>query len=333
MVSRCRSGFTMAEMLVVLAIIAILAGFLVTGINLLRSQAEATRTRSILAMTVNALASGGAASSQTLAAVEHPLAASAAPRDDFVRSDGTPVSSTGVAIQTSDPAYVAAAEQSLIVSDDDRYVDPDAPAFYGLERWRMRVLGAATRWVTSYRRITGPGQPGRLIEPDLGVWVDEGFLRQAVDDPASLVWEQASDQAVKVALGASLEELLTLGAIRQADPDRDPLIRHDRLRRFNAPGQLGGTGNWEPGTIFDQSSGQHLAYALRGMSLIDVWGREILIGRTPQGGLRVESAGRDGIFAWDPGPDGVHQTAPDASQPAGDDRDGAKDNIVLGGQE
>jgi len=82
---------------------------------------------------------------------------------------------------------------------------------------------------------------------------------------------------------------------------------------------------------------------LPGQALYDGWGRELLVSASEIGGRpRIVSAGRDGVFAWNPGKDGVlaanlaavaaavHGTAWGAPGAVGDDRRGDLDNLGTG---
>jgi hypothetical protein len=81
------------------------------------------------------------------------------------------------------------------------------------------------------------------------------------------------------------------------------------------------------------SGGIWYEYRLRGMALYDGWGNEILYHLTINGELIMESAGKDGVFVWNPGQDGIYQTVPYDTHSSGDDLDGSKDNIRIGPSE
>lgn len=324
-----RRGFTLIELMVVVAIVLALIGMIIAAITLMRGRAQITRTRTIIAIVHTAI-SQNSISANTLSPVEHPLAASAPTRRIFLRaSGGTPVAVAGDAIRATDMAFVPGGDQPRVLLDSDLFADPVAPQFIGMPRWRMAVLGATTKWVSSWLRISGAGQAGRRIEPDLGTWVDEGFLRQAVTDSASTAWEEAADKAMGVALGGTADELLALGAYWRPDTTRDPLIHANRLRQDLSAKASPGSTTWFPGSILEGA--QYVPYRLRGPAVVDAWGREILASITPTGALRLESAGPDGVFRFHPGRDMVLQST--AAGLAGDDRDGESDNVFVGPKE
>lgn len=327
-----RRGFTIVELLVAITVIVILMSMGIVGINQIRRLSMKTRTQSIMALTLNGLNASGTTQSQNVSTVEHPLAASASPRQRFVRSDsGIEVASTGMAIRTSDMAYVSGADQGRVILSDDVFADPIAPQFIGLPRWQMGLTGVSTQWVSQWLRISGPGQTGALVTPDLGTWIDEGFVREQVVDPLSEAWEASADKAFSVALGSVLDELTKLGAIRRPEPSRDPLIVSNRLRHDKAPRSLQSTSEWKPG--FVREAGVWVPYRIRGPSVVDAWGREILIASTPNGSILLQSAGADGVFRWNAGSDRVLQTGAIDAAAMGDDTDGSIDNIRLGGME
>ena len=70
-------------------------------------------------------------------------------------------------------------------------------------------------------------------------------------------------------------------------------------------------------------------YRLRGPVLVDGWGREILYRSQPIPGLL--SAGKDGVFVCDPGPDGIitSSAAVVETTRSGDDRNGVIDNLTI----
>ena len=321
-------GLTLIELLVVVIIIATLIGLILASVNGLLGKSEKVRTRAALAMISQAIAATGVEAGQTQAQVEHPMAASAAPRQIFHRkTDGTIVTQTGDGIKTTDISYVATADQARVLLADDRFADPAAPQFFGMRRDQMSVIGSTTKWVTQYRRISGPGQTGRLIEPDLGRWIDESFLRESITDATSTLWEETCAEAVSLTLGPTFNELLVLSVIRSSD-NAGSLVVENRLRQSTDDTRLASSSEWDIGMVHDGSN--FVSYDIRGTSVVDLWGTEILVSRDENGRLRLESAGPDGRFRWDPGPDGIFQTAATDSDSSGDDIDATSDNVVIG---
>jgi prepilin-type N-terminal cleavage/methylation domain-containing protein len=140
------------------------------------------------------------------------------------------------------------------------------------------------------------------------------------------LWDEGAQRAaLDAAIGeAGRDQLAELGAL-QTSPETPPaseLLCGDLL--WSPPTPPAET-SFAPGHLRDGAVWRR--YRLRGPALYDAWGGEILVSALGNGGWRVESAGRDGCFRWHPGPDGVFQTAVDATSAAGDDRDASSDNI------
>lgn len=326
------SGFTLIELLITISIIVLLLSLIMVGFGSIQEMAKKTKTQSIAAMVANAVTAAGASQALNLSTVEHPIAGSAEPRSRFVRSeDGVDVSASGPAIKAQDLSWVDAGDRDRVILRDDLFADTIAPQFYGLERWRIGLVGTTSRWVTSYSLVSSAGAEGILTEPAMGYWIDEGFLWQELDETNmnTKAWEEIAGRAFSVAMGPVLDELVNLGAVVSPDVDRDPLIFSDRLREDLSEQSVGRSSAWQPGTVQDDD-GVFKAYRPRGPVIVDAWGRELLIGATDSGALRVESAGPDGLFKWNPGPDGIFQTEAHQETPAGDDFNGGLDNISVG---
>ncbi|GEM_PF-3287490 len=69
-------------------------------------------------------------------------------------------------------------------------------------------------------------------------------------------------------------------------------------------------------------------YRLPGLAIYDAWGVEVLYTISSQGGIRLMSAGADGAFQYNPGPNHILDSSDPEASPSGDDTDGSKDNIV-----
>jgi hypothetical protein len=97
---------------------------------------------------------------------------------------------------------------------------------------------------------------------------------------------------------------------------------------------LKGERSWRPGFVKDSPIGNGKAdwmpYRLRGAAIYDDWGREILVSPANNGGIRLMSAGADGVYVIDPGPNKVLDTDPDTARVSGDDREGVLDNVRVG---
>jgi prepilin-type N-terminal cleavage/methylation domain-containing protein len=150
----------------------------------------------------------------------------------------------------------------------------------------------------------------------------------------------------------------TLGGA--ADPDSLALVYTDCDPEHLASGSRS---QWQPGYIrvtpagsgftISTSGSTWVRYRLPGLAVYDAWGDELLYSLTPDGGIRLMSAGADGVMCVEPGADAVidspHPTlrdpVPSASQLAtqpvsptaqlplqlsGDDRDGWADNVMQG---
>ncbi|HYE04885.1 MAG TPA: type II secretion system protein [Planctomycetota bacterium] len=328
-----RRGLSLFELLAVMAIIAVLASLLLAVAGAIRRAATRGKSEAIIAAVRDALAVSAAERGGSLGSVEHPLAGSAAPRAVFVRTDGAAeVASTGEALTVGELSWLPDADASRALHGDDRYQggeipgECELPLLYGVERRRIGVVGASAPHITHVRHLPAlgagyddPAKPGKLASPyDATRYPDTMFLARGALIPGRSL-EDAAGDALRYALAQSYAELQQLGAI--AVPAKDAaLIKHERVRR----GDGAEVPAWKPGHVRD---GAWQPYRLRGAAIYDAWGVEILVSLASNGGLRVESAGPDGVFRWHPGPDGAFATAAHADEAAGDDRDGALDNL------
>ncbi|MBA3848192.1 MAG: hypothetical protein H0X45_16295, partial [Planctomycetes bacterium] len=202
----------------------------------------------------------------------------------------------------------------------------ELPLLYGVERRRIGVIGASAPHITHVRHLPAvgagfddPARPGKLASPyDATRYPDSMFLARGALIPGRTLEDAAAD-ALRYALAQSYAELQQLGAIDVPAKDA-ALLKLERVRRGPGPEVPA----WKSGHVRD---GAWQPYRLRGAAIYDAWGVEILISLAVNGGLRVESAGADGVFRWHPGADGEYATAAHADEPAGDDRDGARDNL------
>lgn len=133
--------------------------------------------------------------------------------------------------------------------------------------------------------------------------------------------------------------VMTQNLIRTIDA-RDPTIgAWDSCHRVHFP-EATGDSDWSGGrsaqTVGPRMlyNGSWMRYRLRGTSLVDAWGTEILYVRDSLGNIRLISAGPDGCFLVHPGNNGI-ETGLDTYDSAsgvfssfgGDDTDASKDNI------
>jgi hypothetical protein len=158
-------------------------------------------------------------------------------------------------------------------------------------------------------------------------------MSQTITDRTETAWEDGASKAFSVALAAVLDELVNLKAVSEPDTDSNGLIHYGRLRSWTPADGVASSGVWRPGMVNDEGGGTWRSYRVRGPSLVDTWGREILVSRTPNGAFYVESAGPDGSFRWLPGEDGEVTTQGAATVANGDDLPATVDNIRLGMEE
>lgn len=307
---RGRAGFTLIEMLVVITLIALLAGLVIASIGPIRQAARKSTTQAILqgiqqAMQVRSAKVGG-----FIAPAEHPLAGSKAPRRPFVRSGGSAVAGTGMALVGVLPTMLPAGDQGRLLLPDDHFADTSVPLLYGMPRRELGIIGAGLATVTQRRILPEPIGGGTIAAPD-----SVGRL----DDPGEGV--DAVGKMVEIVLGATRTELGKLGAIYEA-PDDTNLIADDRVWSPQAAGVTL--------RLVNKPTIAGTVYRLRGTGLYDAWGCEILYAIDGQDRVVLQSAGKDGAFRWSPGPDGTFQTTAEASGPGGDDRDASADNVVVG---
>jgi len=331
--ARFPCAFTLIEMLVVVAIIAVLAGLLLASVGTVREKVKRGRSQATLALVATAIEGRAAATGGAVAPGEHPLAGSAAPRPGFIRNaDGSAVASIGEAYRVQDAAWLPSGFRPRILRNNDHFVGSPAwsvPGLYGLRRAEIGIFGAWDRRVTTWRNLPRPSSrfdadSDGLLDftaggADPALYFDQQFLVGELDADAV-----ARSRAVVEQMLASevMAELAKLKAIRTYDGSAGVLANG-----FVA--ELGTVPQWKPGTL--QVAGAWHRYGILGTSVVDAWGVEILFGTSASGGAVFTSAGRDGFFRWDHGPDATFQTTANATQAAGDDRDGSSDNIQAGG--
>ncbi|MBA3708231.1 MAG: type II secretion system protein [Planctomycetes bacterium] len=330
------NGFTLVELLIVIAIISVLVGMLLAAVGPIRESVRRTRTRAIV-QDINIALATIATEGRLLAPVEHPIAASAAPRSVFVRAGSvTLVDQTAAALVAKDLSWIDTSDQSRVLLSTDLYQggtavgDCQLPFAYGVERSRLSVLSAADLTVTSYLRMPESGSrffvklTGILQKPyDNTVYPDREFLFQPQFMPGQTL-ESESKKNLEQNLSLQRTEILQKGGLFTADLADGTLIVGGRLWTPNG-GLKRTVPLWEPGYVKD--AGAWKRYRLRGTALYDAWGDEILVSLLSNDAYRIESAGRDGVVRWSPGIDGIYQTQPSDTSPSGDDRDGTLDNV------
>lgn len=332
---RRRGAFTLVELLVVIAIIGVLVGIMLPLIGVIRQAVRRAQTASLVATVSTALSAQAATRASLPPVAPHPLAGSAPARLAFVRGDtvaghalGAAVDTVGEALLPTDPAAVGGQPGNLLLPSD-RFTGAAAgvmvqPLLYGLRRDEMTILGSPAglvghRVLPAATPAYDQDQDGRLDPPYTAArYPDNRFLVMPAGTLADL--DRASAAVLESALSAAdLQELTGRGQLLTTTAGT--AIIGDRLYRIDGPAETA----WRPGLVHDGSA--WVPYRLRGGALYDSWGRELLVTINAEGQLAVVSAGRDGVFRWHPGADGVFQTMAFASTPDGDDRDGTRDNI------
>ena len=338
-------GLTLIEMLVVLIIICLLAGLIMAAAAIITEQQKSWSTRNTMRVVMNLLAGRSTVAGGYPAAVEHPLAGSAicaAGRPLFARAAGGAVSTTGEALMVENSTWVAGAE-SRVLKPDDRFdgivVSKDFPFLFGLRRSQCGILGGSVGigtpagtypGITCYRTLDRP-MPGRATLSGGPTYGQADY-----PDPQHLVSPPGEDgtpersaetvqrRALEIAIGTGgLDELRRLRCIQEY---RGTLILDRRAMVLASETTV--QPNWSPGT-YRRPDLRWQRYRLRGPVLVDGWGREILYRSQPIPGLL--SAGKDGVFVCDPGPDGIitSSAAVVETTRSGDDRNGVIDNLTI----
>ncbi len=307
------NGFSLIELLVVVSIITLLAGMLLVVSNMLRESAKRSRTSAIQQIIQQALSLQAAQHGGLPSPAEHPLAGSLMPRTSFARADGThaAVTQTGMALLGATAAELTSGSDRLLMPGD-LLADPGIPGLYGVARSRLGILGMDTIDVTAYFRI-------KLGSPPVDPTVATNYL--AVAPTETTAQRQALLQFWIP--GSPWSELVKLGAVFTPTDDLAAhLISNGRVWSPEAAGakssacRIKDAGNWK-------------SYRLRGAAIVDGWGREMLFSVNDGHSVNLESAGRDGLFRWNPGHDDIFQTDPWGPR-AGDDTDASMDNVTLG---
>lgn len=345
-----QQGYSLLELLFVIAIIVILAGITVGGFAMLNRGSQKARTATIIETVRQSLESFSAEQAGFVQQVEHPLAGSygdsSYPRMIFRRSvaNGEALL-TGVKGQQSlglrgvSLSVLPVAERDRLLLDDDRYSDDRVPMLYGVQRQHLGLLGAAVPRVVKYRRI--PTTTDAISNPDdTSLYPDLTCLVESGDPPS------ASKRLLDHVFGASgaTSTLSKLKAFRLTSESTGAGICYGRVWSTTgtaAHTMITGETSWDLGRMIDPehpiyTSGPNnnkprwVPYTPRGLHLIDAWGNEILYSVPVAGGIpRLISAGADGCFCWSPGKDSIYQTNAEGTHAVNDDKDATRDNVQL----
>ena len=335
MVIRPSRGFTLIELIAVMAIVATLVAISLPVISLLRQSARKAQTASLVSAVATAIAT---ASQRGLAPpiVPHPLAGSAdLPRLAFVRGEavggyavGAAVATTGESLQCAAPATLTGSPDRLILASD-RFSGIASgvavqPLLYGLRRDQMTILGSAAG-LERYRRLP---PVGAAYDQNGDGMLDTPYDSTRYPDNRFLVQDASALTSIDTQTKTVFETVFAAGDLQDLVAKRSAITTTSGSTLLN--GRLYATADpsataWSAGRVWNGSA--WVGYRLRGLALYDAWGRELLVSIDAAGAVTVTSAGPDGVFRWHPGDDGVFQTAPADAAPSGDDRDGSLDNI------
>lgn len=337
-------AFSLIELLVAISIIAILSTMILTAVSATRRNSQRKKTETILAVLRSGLDLAKAQNSAMPSPAEHPLAGSRPPRLSFVRGEaaaglalGDAVDGAAEALRGLLPAQVpgsSVGDLPRLLLDSDRFADPDLPLLYGMRRDHCTILGAPQAAVTLYRSLPVPLAPATTTPGP--------YTAATYPDARFLVTPSGTEADQKRALdyvfgaGNAAGELSRLKALQTPDLTAGGSIRAGRVH--SAVGDGLGSSRWQAGLVRDgdQASGPDAGlpnwkpYQIPGSAIYDAWGREVLYHVSAAGAVTLVSAGADGVMCIDPGDDKAIGTAATAEGVAADDRDGRRDNVVLG---
>ncbi|TVR43058.1 MAG: type II secretion system protein [Planctomycetota bacterium] len=334
-------GFSLIEMLLVLAIIAGLSGLLVSGAFGLRRSTDIVRTETIIETLRQAIELTASERGSPVIPAEHPLAgsfgSSSAPRMLFQRSQAqggqllnSPTARTGQAIKGVSLDQVPGSWQDAVLLPDDVYADPSLPTLYGLPRQRIGYLGANLQGVQHHHLLPRPhSSSGSHSASEIEAMIHGKRYQVTSNDN-----ESANAMLIDYVLGSTTAktELSKLNSKSHLN-ELDALYVGAGDGSYAVYGRVFVPRNeqanqWEPGFVRDPTDNLWKRYRIRGLAIYDSWGREILYSLSPSGVIRLMSAGPDGVFARHPGNNGVFD-GPANQPPSGDDQDGWNDNIFL----
>lgn len=346
----------------VIAILAILTTLILGSFGGIRTSAQIRQTLGTLTTLRTGLAVTAADTGGTVAPSELAIANSAPPRLNFTRGSdennhlgaviakaGDSVSTTGEALVGPQLAMVDPGFQAQTLLKSDVFADTNIPMFYGVQRQYLSRIGASWMVLSGYRRlpklraisdgVTTAWQTSAKdsnangildLDPNSGSYAPDGNATTVDLYPDRLHRisgdAEAEDQAraLERALGsvAAKEDLASAGAL-YAPANDTQLIYGDRLWEDGKT-----IASYEPGYV-QKSANAWVKIYFRGAAVYDAWDNPILYSLDERGRVRLESAGPDGVFKWDPGINKVIDTAATAAQPSGDDGNGSLDNVVL----
>ncbi len=308
-----RTAFTLAEVLMVMTIIALLAAMVLGGSAVLRDSSAKTRVRAAL-QTVRASLEARASSGALVAPVVHPFANTdervGAGRALWVRAGTSGFAANeavtragSLAIEVADPSWVVSAERARVLLPDDLFqgveAADDTPHLKGLSRRELMVLGSAAGLVSQIRlpdptkeRWADRNNDGQLDTPydfSTGAYLRSSWWRMEVGDLATSATEQAGSDFWSRILGPEAYEDLAKAKILVASPASWPLGIGNRVRMPTVE-------QVDPDGATVAVAGTPVPYRLRGTALYDVWGTEVLAWTDADGRLILESAGKDGHF-------------------------------------
>ncbi len=220
-------GFTLIELLVVITIIVFLAGILLAVSGPVRQAMRASKTRSILAVVQQGLDVSASDRGAWPTPTEHPFAGSKATRLRFrglregVWRD---LRTAGEALCGVSATRIEPASHDLLLQDDDVCNEPDLPAFFGLRRGDMGVLGAVQAAVT--RKLDLGRYPGTGVIPSgtAGYRPWDGWVNETTQNPVSRVATYTTDDLPQYPSMSSgnrafpREEYLLEGVVRIDEP-------------------------------------------------------------------------------------------------------------------
>jgi len=360
-----RRAFSLIELLMVVAIIAILASLILAGTSMLSRQTKTRKTEVIIAALRQAMELTIANRGGCPSPVEHPLAGSRQTMALFggalwVRDGATGTTVQGTtgtgagqyALTGADPVNFDPpgnpGDAARLMLRTDVYARPEMPMLFGLTRDRIGVLGSMQKAVSKFIQLPKLPKEKKILNVNFvdTNWFTPLLVPTDYQDQDLTVMGQPSPDPFGTEKGNKLlldylfgnsnaqAELAGLKALIIAGPGSptwnvglfEITVNGKLIPRVYTNGS-GAQSEWSPGTVKDVNGWR--PYKLPGLALYDAWGQEILYSLNRAGSLRLLSAGADGAFRFAPGDDHTLETNdPNASSHATGDRDGTRDNVV-----